>query len=592
MRPGIRNRFGILIDRRVAWRALCVLALVLPAVYAFRIILQASHFPEYDYWHWLSRMFRPNNTGELTDFSTWIALENEHSLAVVKSICLLNIVLFGGSNRYLCLWSLPLAALQTILLVKALPTIIRRSKSAFLLSLLVISCLTFTPQARDSWMRAQNLVPWFIAHAIALTVLSCARVYLARRTTLWFSLTISSTVLAPAAFGTGLMVPPLVCLSLFLGRAPRGRVASLLVSWAVSWLLYFSLYDKPPHHPDISLDLVVLAEFVFGLLGGAWLTTPAAAKLVGALGALSFVFLWLRMLKWPGIREEACLSFWLITGLYSLANRGLIALARAGFGVEYGITASRYATLPAIFWISLAVSLLYYVEKTIGVSYYRIVLAVVALFFIALSHYTADYGMWRRFVGKPLDYIQFQRNKDLASISLRIDRPDRKRLSEAGSPSAQVLIQRTPLLKKLGHYPFNNQFQFDCGLLDQIVDEERIVASGEARSGVRGTLAFIGPVRPGLAEVSGWAHSRYRGIECLVIINQQRRVVGAAVLGFPRPDVKRILKIRELHTGWRGYVRLNDDSHAYAALVKLDRDDRFFTLRMSFRDHPASLEGL
>ena len=130
----------------LTWSVILIGTLV-PPLYIFLSVLQTTPLPEIDYWWNLRAIFDKSNTGELADIGSWVALHNEHPFFLTKVIYFLNVHLSHGSSQYLSLWTFLMAAVQAVLLIKALPPRVTQSSSLLVVALPVISCLTFTPQA-------------------------------------------------------------------------------------------------------------------------------------------------------------------------------------------------------------------------------------------------------------------------------------------------------------------------------------------------------------------------------------------------------------------------------------------------------------
>jgi hypothetical membrane protein len=160
--------------------------------------------------------------------------------------------------------------------------------------------------------------------------------------------------MASATCGTGLMAwPALVFMSLLKGGRLR-RSLFLAGCMVLVFVAYFLLYQTKSGVAAPTTDGIALARS-WALTAGQILThrssTTRIIGYVGGAGFLGFLFASIRG------RKTADDAFWLGVGFYAAASMALIAIARTSLWEEAGF-ASRYATLAALFWLSLAMLLL------------------------------------------------------------------------------------------------------------------------------------------------------------------------------------------------------------------------------------------
>lgn len=128
------------------------------------------------------------------------------------------------------------------------------------------------------------------------------------------------------------------------------------------WVLYFTGYQSPPHHPSIWYSLYApfsAVGYFFVLLGkpfaGANILLPLAC-LSGLIGFSIFILTMFK-LKQNSLLKNHLVAIWAGIIFYSLMAAVAITLSRCGFGTGHAMQ-SRYATHLNIFWIALIILLL------------------------------------------------------------------------------------------------------------------------------------------------------------------------------------------------------------------------------------------
>ena len=307
---------------------------------------------------------------------------------------------------------------------------------------------------------------------------------------------------------------------------------------------------------------------VSGLLGRMWTENPDTAKLIGVVAIVSTLFL-VTMLLRDERQDTTVLFFWASVLFHGLGNAVLIALTRAGSGNDIGVGLTRYATIRSLFWIGWLMIVILALLRTRMPRWSIGVLQVLIASGLVLS-YINSYN-WT-------PYLKKQSTKEVASIALRLGHTDERRVStHIFSAEYYGMINIVPLLRNIGHYPFHSSFRYDCGLLGNQLSLDAIIADKPGRP-VGGFFDGLRMLKPDLAEATGWAHSKGEAIECVVVVDENRRVVGAAVPGFPRPDVSKALKITDESTGWIGYVQVSNAESKFTALARTVGDNRFYSL--------------
>ncbi len=408
---------------------------------------------------------------------------------------------------------------------------------------------------------------WMTANALSIACFAACAAYLTAPSVGRAGLTVLLGLMAAVTYGTGLLSLPIAALIVLCLRPPKPPVALSLGALAVTGG-YAWVFRTPDHHPAPITDVTLLFRSVSGLLGRMWTENPDTAKLIGVVAIVSTLFL-VTMLLRDERQDTTVLFFWASVLFHGLGNAVLIALTRAGSGNDIGVGLTRYATIRSLFWIGWLMIVILALLRTRMPRWSIGVLQVLIASGLVLS-YINSYN-WT-------PYLKKQSTKEVASIALRLGHTDERRVStHIFSAEYYGMINIVPLLRNIGHYPFHSSFRYDCGLLGNQLSLDAIIADKPGRP-VGGFFDGLRMLKPDLAEATGWAHSKGEAIECVVVVDENRRVVGAAVPGFPRPDVSKALKITDESTGWIGYVQVSNAESKFTALARTVGDNRFYSL--------------
>ncbi len=513
-----------------------------PPLYILLPVLTTTALPENDYWWALRAIFDKSNTGEPAGIRHWFSLHNEHPFFLTRVIYFFNVHLSHGSSRHLSLWTFLMASVQAVLLIRALPARLTKSSSLAVVALPVISCLTFTPQAVHNWMLGMSGTAWMTANTLSVACFAACAAYLTAPSAGRAGLTLLLGLMASVTYGTGLLSLPIAALIVLCLRPPKFPVAlsvgALAVIGGYAWV-----FRTPDHHPAPVTDITLLVSSVSGLIGRMWTQNPDTAKLIGVVSIVSALFVVTRLLR-DKQQDTSALFFWASVLFFGLGHAVLIAVTRAGSGDDISVGITRYAGIRALFWIGWFMIVILALLRTDVPRWSTGVLQVLIASGLILS-YTNSYD-WAPYRRKQLE-------KDVASVALRLGHTDERRVSAHIFPAEYFrMINIVPLLRNIGHYPFNSSFPYDCRRLGSQLSLDEIVAGAPGRP-IGGSFDGLRIVKPDLAEAAGWAYSKSEAIECVVVVDENRRVVGAAVPGFPRPDVSKALQPGFPFWPWPGH---------------------------------------
>jgi hypothetical protein len=495
------------------------------------------------------------------DHSIWWAQFNEHRIVLARLLFWLDFELFGGRMIFLIIVNYLLAA-ATVLLFAAIAHGLPRPPgsvrgAAWIWSGLLAGWLF-------QWMQFENLTRGFQSQFILAMLLPLAALFALYRSTAansgrWFA---GACVLGLASVGSmanGVLALPLMLVYALLTRQARGRIGLLALLAAAAMAAYFTGYHAVPGHGSLGQALreqpLGLLHYWLVYLGGPFQKlvegSPhgrSAALVMGIVFVLATLPPALRALR---RRDEWALALALLCFIAFVA---VSALATAGGRLNFGIDqalSSRYTTPALMAWACLALLHASALERAVAA---RPRLAACALLLPGALMLQAQAAALR-----PQDAENFE--MDVAALALGLGVRDAEQVRiiypdiDHALRFAGVAVARE--LSPYSRAPFN-------GLQQQL---GRNLPAGTGRSclghldaadRIGGEARFV--------RVSGWIFDAARGVapRQASFVDAGGRVIGLALAGAPRPDVKQAIDRRAGAAGFRGYVRID-------ALGRLDQ---------------------
>jgi len=594
--------------------AASVFGILIPASYILYLISQAGDLSNFDYW-WMTWNFY-SVEGFSTNPFNWIFRANEHFVLIPAIIYGLNIAVTQGSNIGLCLVAWFLAWIQCHVLIALLPLNLRRFPLQFISLLLCISIFNFTPAAAHNWMRGFSGVHWIIANLFVICSIFClqsyATVLLNKREALppdihsqaepgneflgavppcplphlqnkWVIGSIVFGVLGCISYSTPLALWPILCAAAVVLQFPR-RITYLYFIASIAVIgIYFLTYKTPSHHPSLTkINPLKTLEYIPTYLGGIFSENIIVASIIGIIGLIAvtgFVGYWLFVKKvvkrsYPVGNRPDWLP-WLSIQLYTLQTALMAAVSRSGFGVEQA-TVSRYATLPALFWMSTIVLTVLWVRELqptprIQGRWLTPLFAVATVAIILMYGVGGETAMAiaRRATYQPLVALSLQLG--ITDVTLIKDRVGNR-------PAA--FIGLIDALKTNNLVPFNRDIKKDnfCAALATKIDPNLLSAP---KDGVPGYFDTVTKLAPKAARVTGWVGDPENNVKCIAILNQENVVRGFAMSGFPRPDLVNLFGPSYEFAAWRGYIQTSPTDKLLTAYASFKNRNGWVALRTS-----------
>ena len=560
--------------------AASVIGILIPASYVLYLISQAGDLSNFDYW-WMTWNFYSVDGFSTNPFS-WIFKANEHFVLIPAIIYALNIVFTQGSNIGLCLVAWFLAWIQCHVLIALLPLKLRNYPLQFISVILCISIFNFTPAAAHNWMRGFSGVHWIIANLFVICAIFCLQSYVTSlsnkeesKQNIWVIGSIIFGILGCISYSTPLALWPILCAAAVVLRFPR-RITYLYFAASIAVIgIYVLTYKTPSHHPSLTkINPLKTLEYIPTYLGGIFSENVIVASIIGIVGLIAvtgFVSYWLFVKK---VDRPEWLP-WLSIQIYTLQTALMAAVSRSGFGLEQA-TASRYATLPALFWMSTIILTVLWVRELqptprIQARWLTPLFAAVTAAIILMYGVGGEtaIAIARRATYQPLVALSLQLG--ITDITLIKDRVGNR-------PAA--FIGLIDALKTNNLVPFNRDIKKHnfCAALDTKIDPNLLSAP---KDGVPGYFDTVTKLAPAASRVIGWVGDPENNVKCIAILNQENLVRGFAMSGFPRPDLVNLFGPAYESAAWRGYIQTSPTDKLLTAYASFKNREGWVALRNS-----------
>jgi hypothetical protein len=514
---------------------------------AVLLTARARGVPDNDYWDMISSVI---HNGKISfSLGDLYKQSNEHIVLISKLLYILNYYIAYGNNVGLsiiaCIFSLIVGVSISVLLARS-----TRTRVEAVVVGVVAAVFCFPTLAAHNFFMGMSGIAWIGANLFSV----CAAIaFWKANDSEWkwgYGLALLFAVLAAHSYSTGLVA---TCVLGIQGlAAPKSRrIGAVLLGLGL--LLIFVVYlfqTVPPRHADRATDIVEIASFCFTFLGGSLFTSITHAMVAGVIGALVFA-----ALAWQSLlgaeKGDNLRALWISIGAYAVLNSGLAAIGRANMGGDAAALASRYATVPAYFWIGLfglAISTPQ-LRKIRFAPQACLALGLIAAM-ISLTAGTAR-------LDKALERAK---GKDLATLALSLGVRDPGLMIRSVTPAYSQYEADAPDLRALGHVPFDKR-DFGCPELGSVIEYT------EAPDDIIGYLDAITNVKDEpWYRIRGWVASRARTkppllksdlfgrYACIAFIDPEGTVIGVGLGGQDRPDVGAHLHRSRDDFGWSGYV--------------------------------------
>ncbi|RQH14336.1 hypothetical protein D5R40_15830 [Okeania hirsuta] len=554
---------------------IATIVIFLPAFYVLFMISKAGELLNFDYWWMIKNIYSID--GFSANIFDWMFRANEHFVLIPAIIYALNIVVTKGSNIGLCLATFFLAVAQGILLIALVANTLTKYRPILLLLILFISVFNFTPAAAHNWMRGYSGVHWVIANLFVIASIFCVKKLLESQQNRFAIASIILGILGCISYSTALGIWPILCAVAILYKLPKKFTICYLFFSVLVIGIYFLTYTTPSHHPSLSkLNFIDIVTYIPVYLGAIFTHNIPVASAIGWVGlVLAGIFL----IYWLFVIYPQDWLPWLSIIIYTFGTALMAAVSRSGFGIEQAI-ASRYATLPSLFWLSLIILIFLLLQQqqlTLKKQWYFVMPLVAVLTVLTILMYRVGTETFREIAHRAT-------YQPLVGLSLQLGISDPVLIKEKVGNRPAAFLGLVDALKADGLVPFNRNIKKDnfCANLDKKINSDLLTA--KPPENLQGYFDTVTEFSSTTARVNGWVsqvksqkrvcnsevssecktHSRQFKvksnenvqIKCIAILNQENVVKGFGMSGFPRADVAELLGAEYEFSGWKGYIEV------------------------------------
>lgn len=499
--------------------------------------------PFWDMWGPYIRAFQLLHS---EGFSGLFALHNEHRIVLARLFFLVDLGMFDGKLIFLIVLNYVLAALAalTFLLItrRCLPQEDQRSLRLTISCLIISLCFCWSQQENLTWGFQSQFFLAQLLPLVALYLLYLSTQVL-ERDALYFVLACLAGIASAGTMANGVLALPVMMVLSLLLRTSRWRSALLTLLAVVVITLYFHGFhsansedSKPLSHP---LELV---HYVLIYLGGpAYHITGSddAATLVGSFIVGSCIyFAWQALTR----RRHDSLLLLLLAYLLYIGGSALgTASGRLTFGLGQALS-GRYTTPALMAWIALLIVYAHHC-KWLRVSTTASVLA--ALFFLlALLPL-----QWQTLANKRAVIHE----QLVAALAGELHVKDKARILLI-YPFIDDYLQSSVSLSQYHYSIFN-----DSRIRNARLELNTPASTGQLQApSCRGNIDSISPVdgAQDFLLIQGWIYNDQTKSSpaSLRIIDNQGLIVGRALVGKPRSDVRKVLGTKARYSGFTGYI--------------------------------------
>lgn len=530
---------------------------LVPVAFAFwtllRLVVAARGVPDLDYWSIFPSILRDD--GWNFTLGTLYHKSNEHIVVLAKLFYLLNFKLTGGDNFGLSAIAVCFSLVIATVFACAVARDARTLPQSIAFGVVVAAC-SFSTMAAHNYLIGMSGVAWIGANLFMVLAVAAVAVAQHRDSFGWYGAGLLLAILATQSYSTGLLAPCAIAVQCLVVPKSR-RIGFVLATLGIAYiLLIYVLQDVPSAHAERTFHPARLATFGLTFIGGGLTSMKQQALVWGTAGTAVFLVLAWRFAR-SAHGQLPLGAFWIAVASYALMNSGIAAIGRAGMGGDGAALASRYASIPALFWIGLTGLGLHLASRRTD-AWANGSVRGIALLSLVGACTLAISGMARI---EPL--LVRAQGKDLAALSMWLDVSDSSVMRKHVTSVPGQVYRAIPGLRTIGHVPFDGRFS-QCPRPGERLATVR-------RPAIAGHVDTASRVPNGWYLVRGWAldtgrpepPAPMRGLRgayrCVALTDDSGKVVGLALGAQERPDVAKAYNRGRADYGWAGYARAPRD---------------------------------
>lgn len=511
-----------------------------------------SPVPYWDMWDGYLDFYVKASSG---DWSVWWAQHNEHRIFLARLLFWIDISIFDGQSIFLIIINYLLLLLTYLLIRQFLHEQIPLVENSLLRKTLslVIFILIF------SWLQRENLIWGFQSQFVLAQFLPLLAFFLIHKSHIEYSRSncffITACIVGVLAVGTmanGILTLPLMSFLAILLGFNIWRIVLLVSISLASIFLYFYNYTSPEGHGSITNEilenpigvieyfLVYIGKpfyyFFASLLGSE--KSLVITKFFGLVFVLLFTYISFKAIK---TTKHKSINLCLVTFLIYICGSGAAtAGGRLAFGVDQALS-SRYFTPVLIGW-----SILLVLYAPIILTMFRKKPILIANLLLIMPILLIPEQLKAK--SSNIDEL-FER--EIAVLALEMNIREESQIKRI-FPFVDWIFSITSIpiernLSVFGHPRFKDVRQ----LINSVESEKPSIIC-------QGSIEHISPIIPSssFSSISGWLFSSKDNAEPSIIhiLNEKNIIIGYAITGQRRKDLKDKLGKNSYKSGFKGYV--------------------------------------
>jgi len=500
--------------------------------------------PTWDMWGPFLSAYKLSNPGALGDI---FSLHNEHRIIIARLLFWMDMYLFNGNTISLIIlnYLLAAAAAYTFALIVRDCFPKESEKSTRIATTLFTTALCFT------WMQQENFTWAFQNQFFAAQLAPLVSMFLLYKASissengrLYYWLACTGGVLCAGTMANGVIALPLMAATSFIFGFRRWQSVVLSILSAVVATAYFYNFHTPGNHGSLSQTLthspLGVLHYVLLYIGSpAYFMTgkTQAATLTGLFILLSAIYFSIQTLRFR--RNDHLIIFLLIYLLYIGGSALGTAGGRLVFGLDQALS-SRYTTPAVMGWATLAIIYVRYF-------YHRVAFVVpTALLIVTLA-----------LIPQQLNALQNKRGdlheKLVAALAAELQIRDQKQIQMI-FPSADYVLKAAIEPSNLHYSIFGDERirgaheEQGYSAPTKLLETSQCQGHVDLIRDVEGTVDYL--------FIQGWIYNaKQKSTPSMVrIIDRNGKIVGRAVTGMPRSDVRAVVSKKATYSGFSGYI--------------------------------------
>lgn len=508
----------------------------------YGVIINYSPVPFWDMWNGYLEFYAHVVNG---DYSIWWSQHNEHRILLSRILFWIDIKYFSGTIVFLLVANIIFLSLIALLLCKMVKV---GNDSEVCWCYLAITAWMFF------WSQNNNLTwgfqsQFFLAYLVPLLSFYSLYRFKDCDKNIYFYGSLLFGYLSIWTMANGVLTMPLLVLFSLLLRLNKSKVSQVVLIATLSLVCFFYKYQviKAPGHTSLLEALLVYPidtlKYFFTYVGSPLYYAFSYSKhsiTISMIGGM-FLFLYFSFIAIRRILTksyDAHFLMLLISSLYIFGTAFITASGRVSQGLDQAVS-SRYTTPALIVWV---LCFIFFSSAVIDEKKKKIF--TMKIVFIGLL---ASMSVYQSTALISRNESIF--NEKLAALQVALNINDKRQiLYTFPSSTWAISIASDDAVKNISIFsdePYKG--------VSTYMGKELYINTGYTCLGNIEDVSDFGEYM----RVSGWAIDNNKNNtvpKYFYILNEQSRMIGAALSGFYRPDVSSIYGNEYKYSGFVGYV--------------------------------------